>query len=70
MRFKRLEVTEPSGHKLEFLEDIDTGKLYKRTGLVPRDLKIRGCQIIESYVSDIDAGNIESEGEDSVPVSG
>ena len=54
MRFKRLEVTEPSGHKLEFLKDIDTGKLYKRTGLVPRDLEIRGCQIVESYVPDID----------------
>lgn len=45
MRFKRLEVTDQNGHKTEFLKDIDTGKLYKRTGLVPRDFP--GCQIVE-----------------------
>lgn len=45
MRFKKIEVTDPNGHKTEFLKDIDTGKLYKRTGLVPRDFP--GCQIVE-----------------------
>jgi hypothetical protein len=57
MRFKRLEVTEPSGHKLEFLKDIDTGKLYKRTGLVPRDFP--GCQIVEETVEQADTWSIK-----------
>lgn len=48
MGFKRIEVTDQNGHKTEFLEDIDTGKLYKRTGLVSRDFP--GCQIVEEEV--------------------
>lgn len=48
MGFKRVVVTDQNGHKTEFLKDIDTGKLYKRTGLVPRDFL--GCQIVEEAV--------------------
>ena len=48
MRFRRVEVTDQNGHKTEFLKDTDTGKLYKRTGLVPRDFQ--GCQIVVEEV--------------------
>lgn len=57
MRFKRIEVTDQNGHKTEFLKDIDTGKLYKRTGLVPRDF--RGCQIVEETVEQADTWSIK-----------
>jgi hypothetical protein len=57
MRFKKLEVTDQNGHKTEFLKDIDTGKLYKRTGLVPRDFP--GCQIVEETVEQADTWSIK-----------